>query len=302
MSRPVRVVVWGEPEQEALVRQAAARGRWTIVAAGSSDAAAQGLDRALAVGACGSLRDAAQRDDVDLLWIASGQNVHAEDRRLIRRRGIRAISSEPLPATSAEIMADPSEARTATFVPLMRQSPGWRAATEALGALAGPAAAVFAFSGAAGEGSITARLHDALDAALSLFGEAQAVDAAGGRGHLTANLRFAGGRSASIYVSDCAGCWRRSAEIVSASGSLHIEDGAFTWHAGDGHLLDRKRPTRTAEPTPGALIAAAAGASAPPDQHLDPAVLLSTLEAALLSCRTGQGEDPRRLLEMGRRP
>jgi len=78
----------------------------------------------------------------------------------------------------------------------------------------------------------------------------------------------------------------------------------FAWYAPDGKLLDEHRETQSA--TPGLLIGEQLNrliqqrdAQDPPPDHPH---LIALCEAARLSCRTGEGETPTKVLEMMQRP
>ncbi len=311
----VRVIAWAEAGQAPLLRAAARAGGLELVGVSSPDgAAATGLARELGVEPVATLRDAARRDDVEVIWLAGGAVPGPDERRLLRRHR-RAVSCVPVPSSAAEALADPEEARTATFVPLMRFGPGVAAASEALASFGAvhAADALFACGGAAG-GTLLARLYDCLDLLEHLLGHVHSIDAAlhapagvpasaaGLAGHMTLNLRFADHRGACVAASDRAGGWSRRIDLLGDQGRLEVDDRGFRWTSADGRTLDehRCRPLPTAETLVGRQVTAplgAQGAGRPPDH----ARLLVLAETALLSCRTGQPEVPDRVLEMLRR-
>ena len=91
---------------------------------------------------------------------------------------------------------------------------------------------------------------------------------------------------------------------MAEGGCLRLDDAGFEWTSQDGDILDSHREKKTLNP--GQLIAIQTmrlldkqSTSEPPP---DNAKLLAVCEAARLSCRTGQGEAPRRMLEMLSRP
>jgi predicted dehydrogenase len=210
---------------------------------------------------------------------------------------------------------DPVEAQTARVVPLMRDSPGFRSALDAIAEFRRPECVNICFGAGSGESTLFARLFDASDVLHALCGEAEGIAAslAGalgvvpeslGRlhGHLTANLRFTDTTSACLSVSDRAGSWFRMVTLVGEAGMLRITDGDCAWTDASGEPVDTGRSERSF--SPGELIGMQIarlldrrdpGAVAPPR---DVPNLLAMCEAARVSCRTGQVEAPQRMLQM----
>ena len=285
---------------------------------GSPDTAAgTRLSEALAADRAATLREAILRDDVDLLWLASPHEIDKDERRLLRKARVNTISSEPLPASAADVLADPNEAATAHFVPLMRQSPGFRAAADVFETFGERCAANIFLGCRPGQGTLFARLFDAMDLAEALCGSVEQVQAAlwrppggvpntlrGLTGTLTVNLRFRDDHCAGLTLSDCAGGWLRHIVLLGTHGCMRIDDGGFQWIAPDGRPVDAHRESRSM--SPGELVAhqvrrmltTRAGTDPPPDT----ARLLALCEAARLSARTGGTETPDKVIEMLRRP
>ncbi len=314
----IRLVAWAEPGQMPLLREAIEGGTLAMAAVGSPDTAdGTQLSEDLATERTLTLRDAILRDDVDMLWIASPQPVEKDERRLLREARAGAVTTEPLPASAADVLSDPDEARTAHFVPLMRQGPGFERAGEVFDTFGERYAANIFLGCGPGQGTLFARLFDAMDLAEAIGGTVEQVHAALWRpigvvpetlrsltGTLTINLRFRDNRCASLCVSDCAGAWLRRVVLVGAGGCLRIDDGGFEWIAPDGRTIDAHREKQT--PSPGELVArqvrrlleGRAGINQPPDT----ARLLAVCEAARLSARTGSPETPEKVIEMLKRP
>ena len=318
MADAVRMIVWAQSNQESLVRDMVRRSGFDLVGIGSAKSAdAAALGQALDVETVANLRDAILRDDVQLLWLAAPEPLEADERRLIRQQATLTISLEPRPGSIAQLQSDPAEADTARFVPLMRQSPGYRAAQEVFEQLGNRQCVNVSFRSGPSEGSLFARLFDAIDLLDALCGDVEMMDAAlagplsappeslsGLRGHLTLNMRFSGNCCACVALSDCAGSWFRGVTVLAEAGCLRIDDQGFEWISPDGEIIDSHREKKRA--TPGELIAVHAmrvlenvQATEPPPDH---AKLLAVCEATRLSCRTGQGETPRKMLEMLSRP
>jgi predicted dehydrogenase len=126
---------------------------------------------------------------------------------------------------------------------------------------------------------------------------------AGLHGHLTLNMRFPGHYCACVAVSDRAGAWFRGVTVLGDGGCLRINDGGFDWLAPDGRLLDSHHEERnlTAGELIGEQIKRMLGGLDTNEVPPDNARLLALCEAARLSCRTGQGEAPRKMFEMMKR-
>ena len=313
----IRVVAWAEPGQTPLLREAVEDGTLALAAVGSPDTAdGTQLSEDLATERTTTLRDAILRDDVDMLWIASPQPIEKDERRLLREARAGTVTTEPLPASAADVLGDPDEARTAHFVPLMRQGPGFERAGDIFDTFGERQAAHIFLGCGPGQGTLFARLFDAMDLAEAIGGTVEQVHAAlwrplGGvpetlrslTGTLTINLRFRDNRCASLCISDCAGAWLRRIVVVGDGGCLRIDDGGFEWIAPDGRTIDAHREKRT--PSPGELVARQVrrllegrdGINPPPDT----ARLLALCEAARLSAKTGGPEIPEKVMEMLKR-
>ncbi len=314
----IRLIAWAEPGQTALLREAVEDGSISLAAVGSPDAAdGTELSEDLATERTPTLRDAILRDDADMLWIASPQPIEKDERRLLREARTGAVTTEPLPASAADVLGDPDEARTAHFVPLMRQGPGFERAADVFDTFGERQAANIFLGCGPGQGTLFARLFDAMDLAEAIGGNVEQVHAALWRplgrvpetlrsltGTLTINLRFRDNRCASLCISDCAGAWLRRVVVVGRGGCLRIDDGGFEWIAPDGRTVDAHRQQRM--PSPGELVARQVrrlledrtGIDPPPDTSR----LLALCEAARLSARTGGAEIPEKVIEMLKRP
>ena len=207
MAERPRLVAWVDPGQESLLGDAIREADLELVAVGATTpGTADAVSAALGVERAGDLRLAIQRDDVDLLWLAASHPIEADERRLIRETGLRAVTSEPRPMAIGDLLMSGDEATTAAFVPLLRRSPGYLAAGEALAEFGERRCVNVAVASGPGQGSLFARLFDAMDLLEALGGPAESVDAAhaGPRsavpetlgelhGHVTVNVRYAEG-------------------------------------------------------------------------------------------------------------
>ncbi len=313
----IRLVAWADPGQAPLLREAVEDGTLAMAAVGSPDTAGgTRLSEDFAAERALTLRDAILRDDVDMLWIASPQSIEKDERRLLREARAGTVTTEPLPASAADVLGDPDEARTAHFVPLMRQSPGFERASDVFGTFGERHGANIVLGCGPGQGTLFARLFDAMDLAVALGGAVEQVHAAlwrplGGvpetlrslTGTLAITLRFRDNRCASLCVSDGAGAWLRRIVVVGDGGCLRIDDGGFEWIAPDGRTIDAHREKRT--PSPGELVARQVRRLLEGRTEIDPppdaARLLALCEAARLSAKTGAPETPEKVMEMLKR-
>lgn len=220
------------------------------------------------------------------------------------------------------------------FFPLLRASRPVRDAADVLPQLgAVQLAHVECWSGKA-QGSLGARIFDAIDAITSIMGLPDQVDASyvppnrprgvaaqaatdslrALEGHLTANMRFADGRAASVICSSRAGRFNRTLTLLGENGRLRVYDDGFAWIGLDGRTIDSARDAtriRGADLAiaPHELHAVAAIAdqltraldpAMPDSQPSDLVRVLATAGAALLSARTRQTESPMTLMRMAR--
>ena len=308
------MIVWAEPDQAALIREVVAFADATLIAVGADEPQHTAeLSEALDAERAGDLRQAIQHDDLDILWLAASQRLEPAERRLIRELGLRAVTSIPRPGAVTEAVAEPDDASTATFIPLMRHSAGGRATSDLLEAFGDVHSVSIAMRSGRESGTLFARLFDAMDFAVDLMGDVQSVDAslAGPlpgvpetlpnlRGHMTVNLRLAEWRCASISVSDQAGVWFRGASLIGDGGCVRIGDHDIEWTDHTGTMID----SQEIEGNPGAAgliaeqISRVHNRQNTTDPPPDTTRILALCEAARLSALTGQGESPQRLLEM----
>jgi hypothetical protein len=298
----LRLAVWADPAQDALVDDAVRHGRFDLVAIESAES--------------GSVRNLV-RHDADLLWLAAPVAVGADERRMLREAAVPVVTSVPIPASAAEVADDPRDAGTARFVPLMRRSPGYRAAGDVLEQFGRRHCVNIVAGSAGGPGTLFARLFDAMDLMEALCGSIEEIDAAlwrpipgvpetigGLHGHLTVNARLANNRCAAATISDLAGRWLRQVTILGDGGRLTIDDAGFEWISAEGQTVDSHRKRQRLGP--GGLVAIQArrllegadAAEVPPDGTR----LVALCEAVRISARTGAGEAPRKVLEMLKRP
>jgi hypothetical protein len=179
------------------------------------------------------------------------------------------------------------------------------------------------------EGTLGARLYDAMQLVHAVMGVPETIDAAvvtlsgaGGvhmapadtlvslQGELTANLRFNSGRSATLSLSDRCGGWFRGGTIVGEHGCIRFDERGFEHIDPNGAVVDESPPkpkpgTRkkvVEAPSAGLMISDQIARMMDPRAALfepfDEINVLAMCEAALLSARTGQGESPETILRM----
>jgi len=306
------------PEQASLVRESIAAAELKLVAIGSPDLS-HGTDLAsqFNVTRLDDLRGSSQFAGTDILWLAAPDSVEHEVREQLPSLAQCVISSEPPFCSLPDAAMDPESGSPLEFVPLMRCSPGFRAASEVLPQFGPVACLNVFFRSGVGQGTLLARLFDAMDMVNMLCGPAETINAALAgplpeapeqlsslRGHLTANLRFKANRCGCIALSDHAGTWFRGVTVLGEHGHLRISDNGFEWIGVDGRLIDRH-----AEPAAAGLPALIADQvtrsiadNTPALPPMDHVTLMSLCEAARLSCLTGQDEAPAKLVHVMSRP
>lgn len=336
-SKRAQAFVWLRPDQVAAARALAETVGIDFVAAGSP---ARGQNSRVAADlSCESrddLRAAMAECTTDLFLILDPGDFgkEAADLRTVQTAGqrrVRVASLEPIPASALELTSAQSLlgegvgiADLARFIPLPRAGNVWRDCAEVLESF-GPVrtAAIGCFGGAtSGDGSLGAQLFAALDWVHALMGEPESIDASFGSpgiaegvhalpgeslrglaGDLTANLRYSGGRTACIAVSDQAGRFNRVATLLGKGGRLRTFDDGFEWLGPEGAKVDEQRGSRRGENIEHGQLALAdsvkrllePGADGPPT-NLES--VLAMAQAALLSARTGQGESPETIKRM----
>jgi len=324
----LRIVAAGGP------RRGAAKGR------------SPGGEPAVIEGATGfdDLRHATATIDARLLLAATSDpsepgrtnHDHALDAEILKQcrgRSVLVVSLEPAPGSVVGLTsargptgAGPEAAR---FVPLLAHARSWANTSDALANFGAIRTVSIAARCAPGEGTLGGRLFDAMHLLHQLLGTPEQIDAAvvagdavqglrpapaetvaGLRGDLTANLRFAGGRAASLSLSDRAGPWFRAGAVLGEGGSIRFTESGFEHLSIDGALVDESpaRPKAGSRKKPAEPVTAAGAIAeqivrgidphAPPPEPYDLAAVLAMCEAAVLSARTGQPESPETILRM----
>lgn len=326
------VRAWLRPEQAELVRQAVERAGMHLQAVGTpARGHAPALASKLDCESLDDLRAALAESRGGLFLLADpdhfGSSPAPDDARTIlaaRERGVRVVTLEPLPSTALFLnpggwLEGPPSRSPAELIPLPRALRTIRSAVEPVQAFMPPSALAVQSLCRPHEGSLAARLFAAMDLVRWLLGEPETIDAAfassgpvaipgeslrGLTGSLTANLRFAGGRAASILAGDHAGRWNFAATLLGPRGRLALYDDGLEWIGPLGESLDQQRGNtrgrgkpRPVDPAVAALADALAS-TATLDPPFDAPAVFCMVQAALLSARTGQPESPATIRHM----
>jgi predicted dehydrogenase len=326
-------------EHVPLVRDALGgrRGRFELVGVGASK---RGIARVLAaefgVNAFEDLRQAILHDGVDVLWLIEPVELDADERRLIRERargslpngashshsGLVCVSCEPVPGLVSEVQREPEEAGTACFVPRFVRSAGWVAAAQLVEQLQPVRSVHVELRSGESEGTVFARLFDAMDVVIGVAGGIDSVSArfigtvAGKTSSIapeilpgmsgTLGLVAQCGETciASGNVSNDAASWSRRVTVIGESGCLHVTDWGYQWSDARDSERGMEESNVSEAVSTGEMMAneilrvlgreTASDVPSPPDFE----GLLGACEAARLSARTGQAESPGKMLEM----
>lgn len=349
---PHPVLVWYEPAQASLVRGIVERAGLRVIGAGVPAAARRsastvehaGFDGAKAVT---DLRMELATTEARFILLAASAGSDtgpaadaaiddAEIIRVARSRNLTILSFDPIPASAADARAAdaPAWIDSCRTLGLFKDCTAMRGAPELLESFGTPRTLSVGFRCGKGQGTLGARLFDAMHAVHWLMGMPESIDASvvtqvgpSGvrlapaeylrrlRGDLTANLRYAGAKAAAVSLSDRAGRWFRGLSIVGEGGCLRMDETGIERIDAEGATVEQSpEPTtrkRTKKPTlfdaavdQGALEALASSAARAVDPHAprpEPYALLEVLamcEAAMLSARTGQPESPATVLMM----
>lgn len=320
------VSCWLRADQATLVRAIAEQAGFEIVLAASPDGPA--VAESLGAAPAPDLRSMLASASTGIVLIAdqSGLAYHDGMNALeavlaAAQRGIQIVSLEPIPAAALHLSSPawrdaPDTVRERiSFVPLARRSSAFAGMAELLnqfGEIETVGVRVLCTRAA---GSLGARLFGLCELLVTLMGTPESIDAAhvsdsptpdtlrGLHGHLTANLRFPGGRSATILASDSAARWSRSITLIGPGGVIDASDHRIRWIAPAGNVLDESTMSDEANPVAleAALIADSIVASLTPAFRSTPIDMNATLalaQAALLSARTGHPESPGTILDI----
>ncbi len=323
MQPAVRTAVWLNEDQVPLAMEVAGRAGLELVIAGSPD---RGRSAAVAE----SLRAEAHDDvrtllleaDVELVWFLSAKGLDDDTAALIAagERGVRLASLEPIPASAIAIahprwqkaIGGASACDLVRLCPFDRFSRAARDGADLLDLFGSASVLSIDATCAPCEGTLGSRLLSAIDQVHALLGEPEAVNAVythpasdnpivaspgddllNLHGSISAAVRLADGRGATILVSDQSHDWYRDITLIGPKGRLSISDSGVRW-SGDKepHTPSQplgSRPTDAAEAISWSLRRLL-DPGLPAERPSDIASLLATAQTALLSARTGQAE------------
>lgn len=319
------VSCWLRADQVSLVRAIAEQAGFEIVVAGSPDG--PGVAQTLNAQSAPDLRSMLASTATPLVLIADQSGLGDDATGVLdtvldaATRGVQVLSLEPIPAAALHLSSPvwrdaPDTVRERiSFVPLARRSSAFAGMSELLVQFGEIEAMGIRVLCSRTAGSLGARLFGVSELLVTLLGTPESVDAAhvsdsptpdtlrGLTGHMTANIRFPGGRCASILVSDASAGWSRSFTLIGPGGVIDASDHRIRWVGADGTVLDESRISDDTDPLSleASLIADSIIASLTPAFRSSPIDMNATLamaQAALLSARTGHPESPSMILDI----
>lgn len=329
---PFDVILWLKPEQESIARRLIERLGWVVSVVGSPGRDASTLARAFDADASEDFRRAITDFQADALVILA---LGADERDALTAAlkapspssagPMRVFTLEPIAASITDALslrdARPVGCDLVRQIPGFLATPGAQAAMTSLESFGRLRSLDLAARCDDRQGSLAARLVDAMDFVHAVMGEPEWIDASlsgveapsGLRlapgdsltsiaGDLNALLRYTDGRAAAVSLSDQAGSWFRGATALGAKGCLRFDDHSFQWTDTQGAVLDESRAGATDASAFADLLADQIAASL--DNRLpmsQPGRLIGAYtlaEAALLSARTGVPESPATIRSM----
>jgi hypothetical protein len=255
--------------------------------------------------------------EVDRILVASRGPLEAEERAALRAVSLPVISLEPRPARLADFLAE-SEHEEVVRVPRFAAGPAWRLAADAIADFGRIALLEIAVAGRPEEGSLHARLHDAMDALDRLVarpaGLAAGMDRGPGdvpehlaalRGAMALEVRGEDGWCASIACTDAAPAWSRRIAATGPAGRFELDESGFIWTDVSGTVIERLTVSDAdaggLAPGPRAIAhALARPAGDPADRSSRERRIrrFALCESARLAARTGERESPARLADV----
>jgi len=280
------LVAWIAPSQVKLVKNVVKAAKVKLAAIGTTDQSdLPALGNELQVQTCSDIRSLATSHDDSILWIAEPQSYDVSLCELLRHRGSQTVTTTPLSGSMDALVDEAGKTPAAKFIPLMRRSASYGQAQDDIEQFGQPISAHCTMTCSSVEGTLWARLFDAMDFIHGLFGPPQVVQAflhsnrvpeepSDLRGHMSVNVQFQHNRVATLLLSDRS-TWKRETFMINEDHSLTFGDG---------------------EATLAKLIAD--GIHSCETTSADAPRVLALCEAARLSCLTGASEQPSRVLEM----
>ncbi|MCC5824320.1 MAG: hypothetical protein LAT64_13850 [Phycisphaerales bacterium] len=325
-----KAACWLAPEQaEAIARVLSGAGIQPAFAGSPEPTHTGQVARALGCEACDDLRSAMTSLEVDLVFIASAGEFGHRDvdqdltaLQLAKQRAVPVATIDPIPAAAMELggtrwieaLHNGTLAELIRVVPRTRRTGALDELHATLETFGVPRSCSARMTGPATLGSLGARLFDAMDMIRTLMGVPETIDActvspAKGRalhqvpgeslrglaGDMTVHLRFADGRAAVVHLSDQSPTGGFDLRILGTEGLISLTPDRLAWQHPTGQLDETAIETEGDDPNEAAMtrqlsnLCAGVGPSHAP---IDYPAVLAMAHAALLSCRTGQGEAP----------
>jgi len=265
---PRSTLLWIDRRQARFARAVIERAGLKVVAVGSPPESGQ------TDGAAGAFPDAELFSDIRQAVVASGASIGllltaspaepgaegspADDPEFVghcRHNGMRLFSTEPCPATTQQAAAE-GAGDGVHILGLLRRSPVWLRAVDALENFGAIQTVSVAARCARDASTLGARLFDAMHLTHALLGLPESVDAAVAfhptpgpshvtprsirrlRGDLTANLRFGAHRAGAVTLSDRGGRWFRGVTLLGEAGCFRLDERGFEHIDPDGAVVD----------------------------------------------------------------
>lgn len=288
--KPISFVAWIAPAQTDLLLEVQKLKGVKCVAVGTTDLnASTEIANALKTENCTDLRTMVTQYEDAPLWIAEPSAYDSSLCELLRNRTSTSITSTPLTGALMELADEAGKTPAAFYVPLLRRSKAHGELLDDIEQFGLPELLHITMTCSQGEGTLSARLFDAMDFIDNVIGTPETVhaicdsevvpeEACDLRGNMTVHLAFSNQRSATLLLSDQTE-WHRSVYAVNKGHSLLTEDDASF----------------------ASLIHSAIESSnelSSGHTHADAPRVLALCEAARLSCLTGAPEHSSSILEM----
>ena len=288
--KPIYFVAWIAPSQAELLLKVQKMKGVKCVAVGTSDLnASPDIANALKTEQCPDIRTMVTQYDESPIWIAEPSAYDSSLCELLRSRTTTSITSTPLTGSLMELVDEAGKIPAAFYVPLLRRSNTHGELLDNIEQFGLPKLLNITMTCAPDEGTLSARLFDAMDFIDNVIGTPDTVhaicdsdvvpeEACDLRGNMTVHLSFAGQRSATLLLSDQTK-WHRSVYAINKGHSLLIKDDASF----------------------AALIHSAISTCSKLSSghtHADAPRVLALCEAARLSCLTGSPEHSSSILGM----
>ena len=285
------LVAWIDRSQSSLLLEVAKAANLKIVAVGSSNLSeSNDLAAELSVEGCHDIRKMATQFDGAAMLIGEPRAYDISLCEILRTRTSPTITTTPLTGTMDELVVESGQAPAAAFVPLMRRSQGYVEAFGDVEQFGQPTAIHCTMLCSPSEGTLAARLFDAMDYIDSLFGTPEGVhafhigsqvpnEASELKGQMTVNMQFQHDRCATLLLSDQAE-WKRETQMICKDHTTVISDGDTTIAKLIADCINKSIDESGIQTV----------ADAPR--------ILALCESARLSCLTGSIEQPHKVLEM----